>query len=362
MDKFNHPEPLCFEGNIAENWRIWKQRFEIFMTATGTDAKIDEVKSATLLHFAGPEALEICNTFTWTEEGDKKKIDKILEKFEEYCTPRKNITWERHIFNTRAQQPGENIDQYSTDLRKKASSCEFGTLRDSLRDRFVCWIRDDRTRSRLLKEADLTLARVIDKCRADEITASQIKVLANPSIKPTEPELGLQLVKSKNRATRRIQQSRWCGEDHRQGQCPAFGKYCDKCGKRNHFARVCKSTLQKKARPKIQAIQNDSNDDDDFIVDAIHRDKSKQDWHVKLAINRHTLLFKIDTGAQCNVLSKAMFNAVSKAPLTKSNAKLVVLRGHRIVPLGKTTLVCVHKKKLIQYNFKSWIMYLMYCD
>ena len=64
------------------------------MTATGTDAKSDEVKPATLLHFAGPEALQIYNTFTWTEEGNKKKIDKILEKIEEYCTPRKNITRE----------------------------------------------------------------------------------------------------------------------------------------------------------------------------------------------------------------------------------------------------------------------------
>ena len=177
------------------------------MTPTGTDAKSDEVGSATLLHFAGPEALEIYNTFTWTEEGDKKKIYKILENFEEYCTPRKNITWERHIFNTRAQKLGENIDQYTTDLRKKATSCEFGILRNSLiRDRIVCGIHDDRTRSRLLKEADLTLARAIDICRADEITASQIKVMANPSIKPTEPELGLQLIKSKNRAARRIQQ------------------------------------------------------------------------------------------------------------------------------------------------------------
>ena len=37
MDKINNPEPLYFEGNVAENWRRWKQRFLIFMTATGTD-------------------------------------------------------------------------------------------------------------------------------------------------------------------------------------------------------------------------------------------------------------------------------------------------------------------------------------
>ena len=66
MHKFDHPKPLCFEGNIGKNWRRWKQRFEMLMTATGTDAKSDEVKSATLLDFAGPEALEIYNAFNWT--------------------------------------------------------------------------------------------------------------------------------------------------------------------------------------------------------------------------------------------------------------------------------------------------------
>ena len=196
------------------------------MTATGTDTKGDEVKSATLLHFAGPEALEIYNTFTWTVEGDKKNISKILEKFEEYCTPRKNITWERH---TRVQQPGKSIDHYATDLR-----------------------------SRLLKEADLTLEKAVDMCRGDEITASQIKTLAQPA----QPELGLQLLKNNSKfTTRRKQQCEWCRETHPQGQCPAFGKYCDKCGKRNHFAKVCRSAMQKK-RQNVQTIDDDDSDDE----------------------------------------------------------------------------------------------------
>ena len=46
------------------------------MTATGTDAKSDEVRSATLLHFERPEALDIYNTFTWTGEGDQRKLIK----------------------------------------------------------------------------------------------------------------------------------------------------------------------------------------------------------------------------------------------------------------------------------------------
>ena len=157
------------------------------MTATGTDTKSNEVKSATLLHFARPDALEIYNSFTWITEGDNEKIEKKLEKIEEYCTPWKNITWKRHIFNTRVQRTGETIDQYVTDLQKKANSCEFGTLHDSLiQDRIVCGISDDHTCSRLLKEADLTLAKTVDICRADEITTSQLKALTASGNQPTQ--------------------------------------------------------------------------------------------------------------------------------------------------------------------------------
>jgi len=158
MEQFHPPEQLSLQGNLAENWRRWKQRFEIYMIASGKNEKSDEVKAATFLHLAGPEALEVFNTLTFDAAGDEKKISKLLEKLEAYCIPRKNLTWERHVFNTRNQQPGESIDQYVTDLRNKAKTCEFGDLTDSLiKDRLVCGITSDKTRSRLLKQSSLTL-------------------------------------------------------------------------------------------------------------------------------------------------------------------------------------------------------------
>ena len=49
------------------------------------------------------------------------------------------------IFNTRNQQIGETIDQYVTDLRNKANTCEYGNLTDSLiKDRLVCGITSDK--------------------------------------------------------------------------------------------------------------------------------------------------------------------------------------------------------------------------
>ena len=52
----------------------------------------------------GPKALEVYNVFCWENEGDDKKVDKILEKFQTHCNLRENITWERNVFNTRNQQ------------------------------------------------------------------------------------------------------------------------------------------------------------------------------------------------------------------------------------------------------------------
>ena len=96
------------------------------MTASD-NSKSDETKSAILLHVASPEALDIYNAFTWDTEADKNKVNKIMEMFEVYCTPHKNVTWDRHVFNSRTQQPGETIDQYVTELRSKAKHCEFGS-------------------------------------------------------------------------------------------------------------------------------------------------------------------------------------------------------------------------------------------
>ena len=103
-----------------------------------------------------------------------------MAKFEAYCNPRKNVTWERHLFNNRSQLPGEPIDHFMIDLRTKAKTCEFGERTDSLiRDRIDEGVLDDRTRSRLLRESSLTLQSALDICRSSEAAFAQLKSLTN---------------------------------------------------------------------------------------------------------------------------------------------------------------------------------------
>ena len=177
MDKLTPPDPLDLDSsNVSDAWRKWRQCFKLFSLASGLSSKGEGIQATTLLHVVGLDALEVYNTFSWEDADDKIKVAKILEKFEAYCVPRKNITWERHVFNTRNQCDGETIDQYVTDLKTKAQTCEFKDLKDSLiRNRIVCGIHCDKMLSRLLREPDLTLQKAIDICRANETTLSQMK-------------------------------------------------------------------------------------------------------------------------------------------------------------------------------------------
>ena len=169
--------PLKLEGNIAENWRKWKLRWSLYAKASGAD-KQEATQCAIFLHTIGEEALEVHDMFSFTEE-QKDKLVPIIEEFEAYCSPKKNTTYERYIFNS-CTQNGRTIDAFVTDLRSKAKTCEFGDLQDSLiRDRNVCGIDDNNTRERLLRNNALTLEKAIDAVRAAETSKTQTQELNN---------------------------------------------------------------------------------------------------------------------------------------------------------------------------------------
>jgi hypothetical protein len=158
MDKLPALKPLRLDGNLAENWRRWKQRFELFMTATEASKESGKIQSSMLLHLIGEDALEVFNTFEFAFDEDKEKTSEILKNFDEYCNPKRNLTVERHIFNSRMQQPGESFDQYVKDLRLKVKTCEYGTMADEMiKDRIVVGVQSYIVRGRLLRENDLNL-------------------------------------------------------------------------------------------------------------------------------------------------------------------------------------------------------------
>ena len=91
------------------------------------------VKIAILLNFSGKDATEVFNTFQFPK-GDEKKLNKVLEQFEQYRNPRKNVVFERYQFWQITQKDSETVDQFVTQLKNKVKSCKYSAVDDMVRD------------------------------------------------------------------------------------------------------------------------------------------------------------------------------------------------------------------------------------
>ena len=175
------------KGNVKENLDVFRQSYELYLTATGFIRKGNNEKSALLLLCLEPDALNIYNGFTWNIPEEQCTYERILDKFSDYVTPRVNVTFERHVFLRYDQRPSESFGNYFTDLNNLVQTCQYGDLRDEMvRDKIVCGIRDDSLRRRLLGKQDLTLEMAVEMCKANEATLDHANRLAATESQPAD--------------------------------------------------------------------------------------------------------------------------------------------------------------------------------
>ena len=258
MDALLPPTPLEMSGNVSENWKKFKQHFQPYIDATGASEKSDKQQMSLLIHVIGESALEVYNTFVWEETEDRMKLAKVLEHFDEYCTPKTNLTLERFHFNQCVQETGEGVDAYLTRIKKHSKTCEFGDLKDSLvKDCLVCGIADNVTRERLLREENLTLEKAVKICKAAELVKERSKELQSTLSTPTTVHAvqtrGKQPSQSGKKPTpveAKLDKSDKSGEKHHcrrcatwhvSGKCPTCGQTCGLCKRMNHYAKCCLS-------------------------------------------------------------------------------------------------------------------------
>eukprot|EP00794_Sanderia_malayensis_P014552 gene14552-16054_t len=383
MDKLEPPSPFSFDGNVSHGWKKWSKHFDFFLTATESDGKPDKVKTSILLSCIGPKGRDIYETFQFSTEGDKLKLKPVLEKFAEYCNPRKNITIIRHQFFTYRQQEGQSFNEFVTELKRRSFECEFATLQDSLiRDMIVCGVADPSLRERLLRDAELTLEKAVAAGHAAEETRRHAKELRS-----YQDNIDIHNVNRRMRKEQRkydtdrqskyendlIKKCKFCNSTHPRGKCPAYGKKCRSCKRKNHFEICCPHREVKAIAEKSDDFYDDdscsevSSSNDEFFIDSISDenlsnsanskrisavDDGKSDWSVALEMNGNNTLFKIDTGAQCNVFPRNLLKKLSPRPKLKpATVKLSAYNGTEIPVAGKCITSIRHKSKTVNVLF-----------
>ena len=179
------PSPMSVKGDVAENWKDFENSWEYYVIATDLRSKLDndegkEIVAATLCTVMGADCKRIMNSLPCLSAADKKDPAKIVQELKKHFIPQRNVLYERFVFNSAVQKPGETIDEYVVRLHQMADSCEFGTLKDSLiRDRIVIGTTDEGGRERLLRERPVpNLEKAIENLRAFEISRTHKQVIS----------------------------------------------------------------------------------------------------------------------------------------------------------------------------------------
>ena len=178
--------PMNCKDDIPANWAFFREQWENYEVAADLIEKDDAVRSATLKTVMGRECYDVLRHLSM-EEGDRKKPTVILDKL--HFTPKKNTINKRFVFGNSQQRPGQSTEEFIAELRRLASSCNFGQLRGELiPDRLVIGIADKIVQAQMLRERDLTLEKAEDMCRASELTRRQMLQLAENGLKHSQTD------------------------------------------------------------------------------------------------------------------------------------------------------------------------------
>lgn len=250
--EYRMPQPLKLDTteDLLPKWRLFKQQFKIFVSASGLERVSDTRKAAILLNCAGHEVQELYFNVLKTKTEETIKYEQLLKSLDDYFEPKENELISTFAFHKRCQEEGENFDLFYTDLRKLVKTCNYKDQEERmLRDRIVLGVLDKKLQRKLLEVNDLSLQKVVDMCRASELSQNHIKkmyqqqaTVAVEAVQSSQPQNTQDKPKDKyNSVNNRdiLYNCKKCGTRHKPRNCPAFGKICHNCNKPNHYIKGC---------------------------------------------------------------------------------------------------------------------------
>ena len=269
MDTLLKPARLDLDPNsptATKEWRHWHRTFTNFIDECGERAPD---KHRTLVNYVSHnvyEYIEGCEDY-----------DSAIRILEQLFVKTPNEVFARHLLATRRQKPGESLTEFLQELHKLSKDCNLRNVtaeqyrEELVRDSFINGLLSSLIRQRLLENRQLDLKTAFDQAMSLDLAQKNSEVytmpgtpttaaLPKPSIEhtsgfPASTEApGVTASRQTSGAPTSVGNSLaaavtpnkcfFCGDlFHNRRNCPARNCYCNKCGKKGHYAKVCKSKV-----------------------------------------------------------------------------------------------------------------------
>ena len=266
---------------------------------------------------------------------ESETYDDIVRVLRNIYVKRRNNVFARHLLVSRRQRINESVADYLQTLRELAKDCTFTNVtavefRDQMiRDSFINGLSSPLIRQRLLENEDLSLERAFELAETLNQAELQSNSLGTLPSQASSSHLSSAPVKERNfveldinrtstaevMSTTKVSKCYFCGGfgHFKRNACPAKNVICFNCGKRGHFAKVCKNksyirnpSLSAAAVPRILPTHSEDvtkNHDNSFLAPILAGAPSCLGPSlVKATIQGKELTALVDSGASENFI------------------------------------------------------------
>lgn len=242
------------------------------------------------------------------------------------------------------------------------------------RDRLIVGPLDVGLQELLLREFKLTLEKAAEFCRTIEASRQQANAIQGQSSQTrTNAVERVDAVKTKEgtkthfkwkkngqsksktiNSFNKTNKFNKCGYSHPPKSCPAYNIICAKCTGKNHFASVCRK------EKKHDHIVNSECETNNLFIHSLVSSDSNKSWFKDVIVSfkdiQLNVNFKLDSGAEANILPLHTAKLLKLKSLDKTKTVLISLGNQRIKLEGEVVLDCTIKNKSERHKIKFLIV------
>ena len=178
-EKYKSPElDWLSPGDMHKRFLLFKQKCNLVFDGP-LESKAEDYKVRMLLLWAGDKGLEIYNTASWNNDGDKLKLEPVFGKLEAHVKPLSNQINAR--FHLRSLKQGEKqLEEFVTEVRTLVNDGGYTNQakEEAIRDALVFGINSNKARHDAFAVGNnLTFQQVYNFAKTEESADLQMKML-----------------------------------------------------------------------------------------------------------------------------------------------------------------------------------------
>lgn len=374
------------DGNCAHEWKKWLRGYEIYAQANGFKKAKDKLNW--MLHYAGAKVQDVYYTLPERTERIQRgplasgyvfKADEYGEaiaKLNKFFEPKQNVSYERHVFRHVKQKKNERFDMFLMRLREQADRCNFGEHMDeNLREQIIDGCSSAVLQRKILERGDANLEQIIKIAQILEVVAKQQESYGRewkgieknvPAERSDAKDESVCKIESKSRKSFTPRNTDGvCGRCGFSGhkaadeKCPARGKTCNVCGRKDHFARKCfrrdnGNTNNRFMKRKANAYGNGEP------PNKINREEKVQmvDSHADGFGSKHIEddyedIFAINAGDRGNKIW-CVIGGIDTEVVVDSGSKYNIVDRTSWLEMKAKGIQTLHRQKEVDVNFRSY--------